>query len=688
MTGRSTPTNRRHSPTKARKKTLSGSSSTPPVLDLKEVIDSARINFRNDMKRSKSTMASPNSASASSSKNPVSGSKSSSAPASPVKAAHVDSTTTPAGGTVTPAASNNGSKRRAQQPPSLSLMSPKRAKTASMASERSKADAAATVSSTSEGSSASSSSTSQSNRPTAPSPTSAAVKAAVPSTSSSGGRGPPAPLIVEQQKSRPSLLTEVKRRKAAPMDEVMKLHMDEGVYHLLHSLPTSRRKTQTTLFNVSAPAKSSSSPGELGAKPNSHARGHSPAPVQSQSGGIGSSQKMSAYQRRQLQQAKPRKNNLIRLSSAGVKATTPESLMTPKTLEMLKKLPKKDYVDLWSSKSRYKLAGEALTAAAACSPPLSSGNNTSSAIAVKASSVSPDSSASSDISSASALAAAAKKRQRIGDRMLTCVTHVNKQYKDILIRSYPTFSQIIMCPSTTGLKYSMNVNVFDEITDAMKLLREDETCKAVMVSGLGGVFCQGIDLSVLTFDSTDKQKKSAESLAIAIKLFVKFLLSYPKLLVAALNGTCAGIGVTLLPYFDVIYASDKATLRVDYPRLSQIPEAFASVTMANSPSALRELILLGRTISASEACSYGLISSVVWPDKFLEEIVPRMELLETVTTSGLQMTKALFKDRMRKNVLEVAEEETKMLVACWSANAKNIRQYLKENCGPNQLLFQ
>ena len=679
MTGRSTPTNRRHSPTKTRKKTLSGSSSTPPVLDLKEVIDSARINFRNDMKRSKSTMASPSSASASSAnKTPVSGSKSSSAPASPIKAAHVDSTTTTTA--VTTGVSNNGSKRRAQQPPSLSLLSPKRAKTASMASDRSRTEAAATVSSSSEGSS---SSTSQSNRPSTPSPTTAGTKAAPPPTSS--GRGP---LIVEQPKSRPSLLTEVKRRKAAPMDEVMKLHMDEGVYHLLHSLPTSRRKTQTTLFNASgAPAKCSSSPGELGAlKPNSHARSHSPAPVQSQSGGIGSSQKMSAYQRRRLQQAKPQKNNLIRVSSGGVKATTPESLMTPKTLEMLKKLPKKDYVDLWSSKSRYKLAGEALTAAAACSPPLSNSNHTTAA--VKASSVSPDSSASSDISSASALAAAAKKRQRIGDRMLTCVTYVNKQYKDILIRSYPTFSQIIMCPSTTGLKYSMNVNVFDEITDAMKLLREDETCKAVMLSGLGGVFCQGIDLSILTFDSTEKQKKSAESLAVAIKLFVKFLLSYPKLLVAALNGTCAGIGVTLLPYFDVIYASDKATLRVDYPRLSQIPEAFASVTMANSPSALRELILLGRTISASEACSYGLISSVVWPDKFLEEIVPRMELLETVTTSGLQMTKALFKDRMRKNVLEVVEEETKMLVACWSANAKNIRQYLKDNCGPNHLLFQ
>ncbi len=32
------------------------------------------------------------------------------------------------------------------------------------------------------------------------------------------------------------------------MDEVMKLHQDEGVFHLLHSLPTSRRKEKVNYF--------------------------------------------------------------------------------------------------------------------------------------------------------------------------------------------------------------------------------------------------------------------------------------------------------------------------------------------------------------------------------------------------------------------------------------------------------
>jgi hypothetical protein len=38
------------------------------------------------------------------------------------------------------------------------------------------------------------------------------------------------------------------RRKYTPMDEVMRLHQDEGVLHLLHALPTSRRKDKVNYF--------------------------------------------------------------------------------------------------------------------------------------------------------------------------------------------------------------------------------------------------------------------------------------------------------------------------------------------------------------------------------------------------------------------------------------------------------
>ncbi len=43
-----------------------------------------------------------------------------------------------------------------------------------------------------------------------------------------------------------------------------------------------------------------------------------------------------------------------------------------------------------------------------------------------------------------------------------------KNYKDILIRTYPTFAQILISPVTTGLKNSLNSNVCEELIDALR----------------------------------------------------------------------------------------------------------------------------------------------------------------------------------------------------------------------------
>ena len=43
-----------------------------------------------------------------------------------------------------------------------------------------------------------------------------------------------------------------------------------------------------------------------------------------------------------------------------------------------------------------------------------------------------------------------------------------KNYKDVLIRTYSSFAQIILSPSTTGLKQSINANVCEELTDALR----------------------------------------------------------------------------------------------------------------------------------------------------------------------------------------------------------------------------
>ena len=189
-----------------------------------------------------------------------------------------------------------------------------------------------------------------------------------------------------------------------------------------------------------------------------------------------------------------------------------------------------------------------------------------------------------------------------------------------------------------------------------------------------------MDISVLTYEATEKQRKSAETMANSIKRLVKYFLSYPKVLVAAVNGHAKGLGVTILSYFDIVFASDKATFSIEtYAKLGQIPEAFAShVIPSNSRASFNEMLLLGRTITATEAKGFGLVSSVIWPDKFLENIVPRMELFESMLPIGLKTVQSYMKQRLSSILLD---DETKELIKNWTSSnfAKNVRQYIKQN---------
>jgi len=204
------------------------------------------------------------------------------------------------------------------------------------------------------------------------------------------------------------------------------------------------------------------------------------------------------------------------------------------------------------------------------------------------------------------------------------------------------------------------------------------------LTGIGETFCQGVDLSTLTHDgSADKQKRAAESLANGIKKLVRKLLTSTKILVVAVNGKANGLGVSLLPYFDIVYANDKAEFSMDYSRIGQIPDGFASQTvLANLPEMLFGL----QTMTASMAHTTGLVNNVIWPSKFLENIVPKMETLDFMNATGLRLVKQSLKKTMRAKVFGVMEEETNTLIATWSSTefAKSIRHYLKSS----HLVFQ
>ena len=68
--------------------------------------------------------------------------------------------------------------------------------------------------------------------------------------------------------------------------------------------------------------------------------------------------------------------------------------------------------------------------------------------------------------------------------------------------------------------------------------------------------------------------------------------------------------------------SIKPTSSTLLPRLGQIPEGCASILLPTA-SPIREMLLLGRVLTAQECVTLGLVTQAFFPGRLMEEAIPR-----------------------------------------------------------------
>lgn len=140
------------------------------------------------------------------------------------------------------------------------------------------------------------------------------------------------------------------------------------------------------------------------------------------------------------------------------------------------------------------------------------------------------------------------------------------QYNHIYVRLYETFAQVNLASPKVKLKGSLSTAAMEEVVHLLSYVAAAPRLRGLLVTGVGNIFCQGIDLTELCIDKQERRKEQASQMAAALERLVLSLAAFPKLLVAAVNGAAVGLGVTMLPLFDIVYANDKAQFSTFYTR--------------------------------------------------------------------------------------------------------------------------
>ncbi|MBA2282125.1 MAG: enoyl-CoA hydratase/isomerase family protein [Acidimicrobiia bacterium] len=159
---------------------------------------------------------------------------------------------------------------------------------------------------------------------------------------------------------------------------------------------------------------------------------------------------------------------------------------------------------------------------------------------------------------------------------------------------------------------AMSLELWDGTRDALRSAADDGV-RCIVLTGVGRGFTVGQDLAEMTDPRHADGSRGFRGVMAALAD-----LDVP--LVAAVNGLAVGFGTTLLPWCDIVLASEAARFRVPFVGLGVTCEAASSVTLAEAmgPQAAAEFVLTGRWLSASEALAAGLCSRVVPAD----ELVP------------------------------------------------------------------
>lgn len=167
--------------------------------------------------------------------------------------------------------------------------------------------------------------------------------------------------------------------------------------------------------------------------------------------------------------------------------------------------------------------------------------------------------------------------------------------------------------------------------------RHDIAC--VVITGAGRAFSAGQDLAEM--GSIDPSEEMEDGYGFT-KLF-DALCSFPKPLVAAVNGVGVGIGMTMLLHCDLVFIAEDARLRVPFTALGVVPEAASSVLLPAvvGHQAASWILYTSSWVSAQQAHEWGLAFKVVANEVLLDEALAAAREIAKMPTSSLMATKRL-----------------------------------------------
>jgi enoyl-CoA hydratase/carnithine racemase len=197
--------------------------------------------------------------------------------------------------------------------------------------------------------------------------------------------------------------------------------------------------------------------------------------------------------------------------------------------------------------------------------------------------------------------------------------------------------------------------MMDEFRHALYVAEQDDSVTAIVLTGAGKGFCAGMDMNALNTLSATGEQEGAGSAGVDFNVMpgnrdmgddfasgFTYLMTIRKPVIAAVNGACAGLGLSIALLCDMRFAADSAKFVTSFSQRGLVAEHGQSWILPRvvGPSRALDLFWSSRRVMADEAKEIGMVDRVFPADQLIDRTLAYVnELAASAAPNSLMVMK-------------------------------------------------
>ena len=204
---------------------------------------------------------------------------------------------------------------------------------------------------------------------------------------------------------------------------------------------------------------------------------------------------------------------------------------------------------------------------------------------------------------------------------------------------------LVLTISNPEFKNALSPEIYAAGVEALNAAETNPEIRSVIITGEGAAFCAGGNLQRLLANRQQPKEVQAQSID-GLHTWIDSIRTYPKPVIAAVEGAAAGAGFSLALACDFCVAADNAVFVMSYSTVALSPDGGGSWALARAlPRQLAsEILMNGERISAQRLYDFGLINRLCCAGSAMLEALKIAASLNERAPNALASIKELIND--------------------------------------------